>query len=463
MIQSISNYSFKSSQLEAVEENNDNERGTGEQNYNGDNESDVIGIERPEDEQMLVINMSKKRLLEKRHEDVKNKRKKSQQTYQNGIGSHLHNGLGKYSKTDNAEEILVRASDDDNDDDDDDDRHLEVTNTKVKRSTRSKLKRALQLETKCPWLKSDCLPKKMKRSKKNCKDHLETQAQSISEEDESGMSLHSGKQENWKLDNLKLDKNTVDAPESEGNTEAKHRTEDPVKAIPLQSKKAEHRVARGIPQAESTPHITKKISCERNPDSMSHSISSPTLRRSSHGTTRRQSSHPSLTKGTGHTEPRLSKISQIAMQAKQKVTHALNTNSTENMCTASIKRMKQTRRTLRMFTCVVVVFAVCILPNQITWIWMAFNGAHLNHVLYTVFYFLTYTNSVLNPWIYGAVNPSFRKAYRKMFCCKSKSNTSRNNDVHRTSSKLTYLCAHKDENDVMKSKKNSLQMQHSST
>eukprot|EP00794_Sanderia_malayensis_P011823 gene11823-13047_t len=97
-------------------------------------------------------------------------------------------------------------------------------------------------------------------------------------------------------------------------------------------------------------------------------------------------------------------------------------NNDGKIALASLKRMKQTRRTLIMFTCVVTVFAICMLPNQITWIWVAFNNERLDHVITTIFYFLTYTNSVLNPWIYGAVNPSFRKAYKRLFFCGKKSN-----------------------------------------
>lgn len=189
---------------------------------------------------------------------------------------------------------------------------------------------------------------------------------------------------------------------------------------------------------------------------MSHSVSSPILsvETTAKGNTRRESSPAALHKSLSHGERRQSRLSQLALQAKRRISQALTTSSSENTCTlASVKRMKQTRRTLRMFTIVVVVFAVCFLPNQITWIWMAFNGAHLSHVLYSVFYFLTYTNSVINPWIYGAVNPSFRKAYRKVFCCKAGSDLSRNNPS-RSSSKMTQLFFSRRSSDNIHSSRN---------
>lgn len=119
-------------------------------------------------------------------------------------------------------------------------------------------------------------------------------------------------------------------------------------------------------------------------------------------------------------EMKLSRLNQLASSARRRISVALGTVNQDKMSVASIKRLKQTRRTLKMFSCVVAVFAVCMLPNQITWIWVAFKGVHLNHVTTTIFYFLTYTNSVLNPWIYGAVNPTFRKAYRSLFMWKGK-------------------------------------------
>lgn len=197
---------------------------------------------------------------------------------------------------------------------------------------------------------------------------------------------------------------------------------------------------RGSLQAEdAASEELSKNGIETGANKMSHSVSSPALSTAAaQGKTRRESSPAALHKTSHQTERRQSKFSQITSQARRKISQAQTTSSSDTMCTASVKRMKQTQRTLRMFTCVVVVFAVCMLPNQITWIWMAFNGAHLNHVIYTVFYFLTYTNSVINPWIYGVVNPSFRNAYRQVFCCRPNSDLTRNNQT-RSSSKLTYL------------------------
>lgn len=79
----------------------------------------------------------------------------------------------------------------------------------------------------------------------------------------------------------------------------------------------------------------------------------------------------------------------------------------------SIKRHKQTMHLLKTFITVVVVFAICMLPNQITWL----SGQEISEVWIEIAYWLTYTNSIMNPIIYG-LNPRFRGAYLRqiMFC-----------------------------------------------
>ena len=98
-----------------------------------------------------------------------------------------------------------------------------------------------------------------------------------------------------------------------------------------------------------------------------------------------------------------------------------NSSDTELLSRASLKRLRQTIRTLKMFTCVVVVFAICMLPNQITWMWIDFHHEDgPSKYVRVFFYYLTYTNSVLNPWIYCGINSKFRKAYKRLLGCKSK-------------------------------------------
>ena len=73
-------------------------------------------------------------------------------------------------------------------------------------------------------------------------------------------------------------------------------------------------------------------------------------------------------------------------------------------------RRRQTKRTLKMFIVVVLVFAILQLPNQIIWLAnISPEGGLLN-----MFYVLAHVSPVVNCWIYGALSKRFRKAYIKV-------------------------------------------------
>lgn len=109
---------------------------------------------------------------------------------------------------------------------------------------------------------------------------------------------------------------------------------------------------------------------------------------------------------------------------------------------SSIARHKQTMQTLKMFTAVVVIFAICMMPNQITWFYMSFRPSPLNLIVEKFFYWLTYSNAVLNPWIYAGFNPHFKNAYkatikrfitnRSKYCKKNFSESSSPHDSRST-------------------------------
>ena len=90
-------------------------------------------------------------------------------------------------------------------------------------------------------------------------------------------------------------------------------------------------------------------------------------------------------------------------------------------------RHRQTLRTLKMFTTIVVLFTVFALPNQIVWLMADFDkNRQVPLVLVHAFVFFTYTNAVANCWVYGFFNKHFRKAYKELlvkilpclkYCC----------------------------------------------
>ncbi|XP_004209212.1 alpha-1A adrenergic receptor [Hydra vulgaris] len=71
-------------------------------------------------------------------------------------------------------------------------------------------------------------------------------------------------------------------------------------------------------------------------------------------------------------------------------------------------RRMQTLLMFRLFVTIVIVFGLFMLPNQITWLYMAFLEKTFTNKWTTIAYWLTYTNSVLNPIIYGT-NQNFYK------------------------------------------------------
>lgn len=74
----------------------------------------------------------------------------------------------------------------------------------------------------------------------------------------------------------------------------------------------------------------------------------------------------------------------------------------------------------KMFVIVVVVFAIFMFPNQVVWLWADFGGG-LNSANFTrisiVSWLFTYTNSVVNPIIFGIFSKDFRQGFKQIFEC----------------------------------------------
>lgn len=72
----------------------------------------------------------------------------------------------------------------------------------------------------------------------------------------------------------------------------------------------------------------------------------------------------------------------------------------------------------KMFIVVVVVFAIFMFPNQVVWLWADFGGG-INSPNFTnisiICWLFTYTNSVVNPIIFGVFSKDFRQGFRRVF------------------------------------------------
>ncbi|EDO42557.1 predicted protein, partial [Nematostella vectensis] len=90
----------------------------------------------------------------------------------------------------------------------------------------------------------------------------------------------------------------------------------------------------------------------------------------------------------------------------------------KNLYSTTDKAMGMNLKATKMFVTVVSVFAVCMLPNQVLWLWSDYGRGYEHESFNTaaiVCRFFTYANSVCNALIYSFYSKEFRRGYRKIF------------------------------------------------
>lgn len=85
------------------------------------------------------------------------------------------------------------------------------------------------------------------------------------------------------------------------------------------------------------------------------------------------------------------------------------------------RRLEHNKKIVNMLLLVVLLYAVCLLPNQVVWLWYEFGSgqtwAHINELL--IFgSIMVYVNSSVNPLLYAGMNEEFRKGFARMLRCK---------------------------------------------
>ena len=112
-------------------------------------------------------------------------------------------------------------------------------------------------------------------------------------------------------------------------------------------------------------------------------------------------------------EPKLKKVSST-VRLVRKLSSTVRRGTTE-----------ANKRATKMFLAIVVVFTICMFPNQALWLWADFsNGADNSNFLKAVIvcWLFTYSNSVCNPVIYAVFSRDFRRgfkrAFKKAFCLR---------------------------------------------
>ena len=85
----------------------------------------------------------------------------------------------------------------------------------------------------------------------------------------------------------------------------------------------------------------------------------------------------------------------------------------------AVKREKQNRKTTKLLTGLVLVYAFCILPHKVIILSIVANPllltSHVTRQLYEFARLLTTANSCFNPILYTTLSRSFRKDLKKMF------------------------------------------------
>lgn len=89
-----------------------------------------------------------------------------------------------------------------------------------------------------------------------------------------------------------------------------------------------------------------------------------------------------------------------------------------------VKRLERNTKIMKMLVTVVALYAICLLPNQVVWLWYEFGTAqswpHFNELL-TFGSIMVYVNSCVNPLLYAGMNDDFRKGFIRLLTCNRKS------------------------------------------
>ena len=93
------------------------------------------------------------------------------------------------------------------------------------------------------------------------------------------------------------------------------------------------------------------------------------------------------------------------------------------------KREKQNRKTTKLLTGLVLVYAICILPGKVIILSIivkpALLSSHFTRQLYEFARLLTTANSCFNPILYTTLSHSFREDLRRMFSMRSDKTTNK--------------------------------------
>ena len=126
----------------------------------------------------------------------------------------------------------------------------------------------------------------------------------------------------------------------------------------------------------------------------------------------------------------------IAVKIRKNNTMKMLPKSSQVIAAAVRQRMKQTSKITNMLVALVILYAICMLPQHFVFLWSKYGD--LSNSKYFV-YVLRFSNvfpmanSALNPIAYGTLNKEFKKVFKSFFRCECGQKT--NADVYKTNPK----------------------------
>ena len=111
----------------------------------------------------------------------------------------------------------------------------------------------------------------------------------------------------------------------------------------------------------------------------------------------------------------------IAVKIRQNSAMQMLPRSSQVIAAAVRQRMKQTSKITNMLIALVILYAICMLPQHVVFLWLTYGDLKDSKYFIYVLRFANVfpmANSALNPIAYGTLNKEFKKVFKSFFNCE---------------------------------------------